>query len=377
MALGIMMLTTSRLPVFMVGTSAVQMLEDLGNSPMALGTALAAFFGSAGCMSIVGGSLVARYGASPGLRWGPVLTLFCLIGIARQSDSWFAVTAWLAVGGIATAIVEPAINQTLSAFVPPARQGIAFALKQSANPLAVMVGSLVVPLITLRFGWRASYWSATIAAVVAMATAASVKDALPKRRSAGRKPLQGQRVRVTVFGMLGACGAVVGNAAGGFGATVMASAGLHEAFVGILLTACSIGAILTRVVVGVMADRQRRSTTYLIAVLLVVGVVGCVLIATGEGVVVVIGCFAVFLGGWGWPGLLHLQLVRYFGDDAGIASGVMLAGVAAGSAGGPLVFGASSSWFGAGATWWLMAAVGLVGVGLNERLAGSIRTGNM
>src|SRR5690606_19508698 len=53
------------------------------------------------------------------------------------------------------------------------RQGIAFGIKQSAIPLATLLGGIAVPAITLSVGWRWTYVAGATFAVLAAALVVS------------------------------------------------------------------------------------------------------------------------------------------------------------------------------------------------------------
>ena len=54
--------------------------------------------------------------------------------------------ALLAVAGLANAVNQPAINLFMADQVPLDRQGLAFGIKQSAIPGAILVSGLALPL---------------------------------------------------------------------------------------------------------------------------------------------------------------------------------------------------------------------------------------
>ena len=67
------------------------------------------------------------------------------------------VFALLGVAGLANAVAQPAINLFMADQVPIDRQGLAFGIKQSAIPGAILVSGLALPALALPLGWRATF----------------------------------------------------------------------------------------------------------------------------------------------------------------------------------------------------------------------------
>ena len=58
------------------------------------------------------------------------------------------------VGGVGQAIANPATNKLISMHVPPGKRGIITGIKQSGVQAGTFLGGLLLPVITLSFGWR-------------------------------------------------------------------------------------------------------------------------------------------------------------------------------------------------------------------------------
>jgi hypothetical protein len=82
---------------------------------------------------------------------------------------------------------------------------------------------------------------------------------------------------------------------------------------------------------------------------------------------------AAYVTAWGWPGLMHLAVVRQNPGAPSAATGIVMTGAFVGSVGGPLVFGwlVEQQSYGAArlvsAVW---AAAAVVTMGAADRLIG-------
>ena len=84
----------------------------------------------------------------------------------------------LALAGIANAVCQPAINLFMADQVALDRQGVAFGIKQSAIPAAVLVSGLALPPLAIPFGWRP-----TFAMCASRATGGRGSSVAPRRAS--------------------------------------------------------------------------------------------------------------------------------------------------------------------------------------------------
>ena len=96
-----------------------------------------------------------------------------------------------------------------------------------------------------------------------------------------------------------------------------------------------------------------------VTILLVLGSLGFVLLATGLAAPFVVGAILAFALGWGWPGLFNLAVVHLHREAPGAATGVSQTGIYVGAAGGPAAFGALYSEAGYTTAWLAAAGVAL------------------
>src|SRR4029453_10024885 len=157
--------------------------------------------------------------------------------------------------------------------------------------------------------------------------------------------------------------AVVASAAGvgfiAFLVTYSVDQGIGEGAAGLLLGAVSLAATISRVGLGVIADPSRGDPLRLAALTLAGSVAGYLLLISGEPALIVMAALIVGSIGWSWPGTLTLAVVFRRPDAPAWAVGVMMSGLFAGAAGGPLLVGLLAEHDHFAAAWALCAGLPL------------------
>ena len=358
------------MPVFMVGTLAVDIRGDVSFSNVALGGLVSIFSGLTALAAFPAGRVVERIGYRLGLVLAFLLAGVALLGPALLAHQWWhlAVGQAVAAGGAALAI--PSVQVALVTRIPPERQGVAFGLNMSAVPASILLAGIAVPLVGETVGWRWAFGGAGAVGIgISLAVATSLGNerwtSLPGMREAiHRKPV-----------LLGSGAMFLGLWAVQTVATFAVESGVdsgHSAgSIGYALAVASVGAIAMRIVAGWWADRIGPVRVFLmIPALIVIGAGGIGLLAVGGSFLVVAAGLVVGLGfGWGWNGLLAYGLVRPNPRAAATAASFMMIGGFGGSAVGPIVSGALVSGPGFGAAW-TVAALAMVGAAVMTTLAG-------
>jgi MFS family permease len=161
------------LPVYLTGALAVQMRSELHMTESQFGTVLASYFVSATLGSLFLGGVVDGWGWGRGLRAATLVSALSLTTIGLMAHSWRGLFVCLSVAGLGGAIAQPSSNLALTRRVPVDQQGLSFGAKQSAIPLAVLLGGLAVPVLAMTAGWRSAFLlSAAFASVAALAVPA-------------------------------------------------------------------------------------------------------------------------------------------------------------------------------------------------------------
>ncbi|MCA1688703.1 MAG: MFS transporter [Actinobacteria bacterium] len=289
--------------------------------------------------SAVVGRLVERMGAHRGMRLAAAGSAASLLGVALLATSWAGLVACLVLGGLANAVTHPATNLSLAREVPAGRQGLSFGIKQAAIPAATLLAGLAVPGIAVTLGWR---WAFVGGAALALAVASLVPAGAPGSASRRREEAREKDASIAPLVLL-ALGIGLGSTAatplGAFLVESSVASGLRVETAGLLLAAGSAVNIVVRIVFGHLADGMSGGRLLLVAGMLGVGVVGFVLLATGESGLILPGVLLAFGAGWGWPGLFNFAVVKTNPNAPAVATGITQTGASGGAALGPLVFG--------------------------------------
>jgi predicted MFS family arabinose efflux permease len=347
------------LPGFLVGALALQIRGDLDVQVEAVVAGVTVFFVAGALGAGPGGRLAERVGAAAAMRGCVSVTAACLLAAAALPSSLAVLLSLLAVAGFANGVSQPAINLFMAEQVPIERQGLAFGIKQSAIPGAILVSGLALPGLGLTLGWRATFG---ICALLPLAVAVAIRRSATRLRPAEERTRPPRPTGALLMMTVGAALASAGpNALGAYLVASAVDAGIAEGAAGVLAALGSALSLLVRVALGVRADRRRDYGFSSVAVLLVAGAGGFGLLATEVAAPFVVGALLAFSLGWGWPGLFNLAVVDRHRDAPGAATGVSQTGIYVGAAGGPAAFGAISAGAGYAAAWGTAAAFALFG----------------
>jgi predicted MFS family arabinose efflux permease len=359
--------TTS--PVFFAGAFGAQISADLEIGPAALGGLAAVFFAVTGLSATYLGRLADRLPGRTAGRWavtGSVLSL----ALAGLSHSYGILVASMAIGGLGNGLGGPTANMIVADRIPPAAMGAAFGIKQSAVPAATLLGGLAIPLFVTRFGWRPTIVGAAIVSclVLAFIPQASPARLNPSPSSPGGWPGLDRTTIATGAAFL--FGIAAATSMSTLLSTFAVGAGLSASFAGLTLSAGSIGAIVVRIASGRAADRGTVNPARLSMWMMLIGATGYLLIATEFAVTVAGGAFVAYAIGWGWSGLLVLNLMRAHPGAPGSATGVVLSGAAIGGMIGPVSIGWLAEHAGFSAAWTVAGCVSLLAA-VAARFSGS------
>lgn len=350
------------LPLFLTGAMAVQVGRDLGLDASGIGWILACFALVSFAGSAPVGARVGTIGISRSMRIAAAISAITLVACA-VTPSGVALAAAAALGGLGNTFGQTSSNALVAARVRAARFGLAYAIKQSAIPLSILLGGLAVPVVALTVHWRAAY-------LLAAAFAAGAAFLVP----AGVVPVEGRaehrvsrRDRLPVWLLsLGLVAAVVASTSlGAHAASSAVAIGFDEALAGYLVALGGLAGLIVRLAAGVRADRvPGQGALAAAAVLIVTGAVGWLLMSSLVPLLFVVGALAANAFGWGWPGLVHLAVARRFPDSTAAASGVVQTGVALGLLIGPPLTGLVAVRAGWSWAWAAAAASALLGASL-------------
>lgn len=350
-------------PPFLLGAMAVQVRDDLNFSQSGTGLAVGAFFAVAALLSAPLGRWSERVGGGQALRVAAVLAAAALLLLAVAARSLLSLVVLNAFGGVANALGQPAANLLIARAVPSSRQGLGFAVKQSAIPFSTFLAGLAVPSIALTAGWR---WAYVSAAAIALAAAVAIPvgrragragGSLPAGRAAGADGRLPRRVMVVLAAGV-ALGAAAAATLGAFFVSTGVEAGLTENAAALTLTLGSALGIAVRLTAGVLADRRGGGHLRRVAVMLGLGSFGYLLFAFDRPGLLLAGVPLAFGSGWAWPGLFNLAVVLANPASPGAATGITQTGTYLGAVIGPLLFGFLAEHLSFGWSWVVAALTG-------------------
>ncbi len=165
--------------VFINGVAfLIPALEDELGTPLAEAGVLSSMpsFGMVATL-ILWGYLLDRVGERIVLTLGSALT--AAAGYAATTvHSMVAFAAWLFVGGMAAASCNSAGGRLVSGWFPPEQRGLAMGIRQTAQPLGIALGALVIPGLAQRSpsATSALIFPAVLCAASAVTSAVAVVD---------------------------------------------------------------------------------------------------------------------------------------------------------------------------------------------------------
>ena len=353
--------TLSVMPAFLLGGLAVLVRRDLGLTEAQLGLAVAAFYAASAVTAVWGGHLTERLGAEAAMGLAAVGSAASLLATATLARSWWTLVAFLAVGGVANSVAQPATNLGLARRVRTGRLGIAFGIKQTNGPVATLIAGLAVPVVGLTLGWR---WAFALLAVAAAGFAVTVGtrgsragDRATERTSTSQLPM----TELVLLALANVAGTAAAAALITFYVESLVAAGISVGAAGLWFAVGSVVGTAARVTWGHVADRGRNDALRQVIALQLIGVAGYVLFGVTDSIAGLVLCtFIAFAAGWGWFGLLLLAVVQRNPAAPGAASGIVNAGVSAGGIIGPPAFGWIVERAGYEPAWFATAAALLV-----------------
>jgi len=367
----------SMLPMFLTGALAVQMSAELDYGPSALGVATGGFILARAIASIPAGLLVDRLGSIRSMRLSALGSGLASLSVALLARQWWTLAVILFLAGVVQATSQPAANRFVVRSVDHTRMGIAFGLKQSGPPAAIMFAGVAVPVLALTLGWRSAFVLASVLSLITFfavpSRPASSEPAEPMGRPVaaplavdGAPPApesiaavdDGGRASVglgpVMIGMAFTLAAVNSTQTFIVGAAV--DAGISPGLAGSILAVGGVLAIVSRIISGLYVDRKQGGYLTYVARILAVGSVGYLFLATGRPSAYLLGTALAYGATWGVNGVLFMAVVRHRPERPAAVTGQVIAVGSIGGFAGPPIYGFVAENFGYRPAW-LMAAV--------------------
>lgn len=360
-------LVLAALPSFMVGGLAVQIKDDLGANETAFGAAVTAGFIAAALSAPFGGRIADRLGARRAILIGSSISGLSLMGLGLVVDDVTTLVAFLALGGLAVAFIDPALAVLVGQTVTPSRHGLAFGVKEASIPASTLLAGLAVPAIALTVGWRWAFALGLVPFLLVVLLLPRLSLSYAPRKvdetSKSHAP-PSRRLPITVASIAATLGIAAASGVGIFLTDSAVAMGVEPGQAGILLAVGSIAGVAARIWSGWLADRRRGLQFGLIASMLAVGAAAMAIGGTANTALLVVATVGVFTGGWAWTGLFFLSLVRTNPNAPGAAAGIGTGGLSLGNAIGPVLFGFAAGSVGYGTAWLLAGGAALVAAAL-------------
>jgi MFS family permease len=349
---------------------------ELGVNPALIGYQVGVVYFGALVAALFGGGLVRRFGAARTSQCGLVLVAVGCVVSTLGSLAAIAAGAW--VIGLGYGVTNPAASHLLTRAAIQRNMNLVFSLKQSGVPIGGVISGLLLPAVTLAYGWKAGLWTCAL-----LAAALSVGLVPAQRRwdidrasdaSVFANPFASlvivwQRPVLRWIAISSFAYSAVQLSFTGFLVTyLVAEAGLSLLAAGTILSITHAAGAIGRLVWGWIADRLRSGSAALIAngALAVAGALATAAIGL-DWPLWAIAAVTAFFGfcAIGWNGVFIAVIARQAPpNEVGMATGGTLVITYAGVMAGPSLFGALHAHAGASysASFTLLALVTAVGV---------------
>ena len=319
----ILAITTAVQSVISLAAVAVPVLapdaaRELGVPLGNVGYFISFMYVGASTAALVSGGLILRYGA---MRVSQSCLLICACALGLLTVVPVALIPVAAVLlGCGYGPITPASTHMLARSTPPHMMSLTFSIKQTGVPLGAVAAGLLVPPLTLGFGWRIAALTVAALCLLMIAVAQRLRNTLDADRQPAH-PVSMASI-TTPFRLIFANSAQVRNVS-----TACVFAGLQMCFytflvayltdslaytliaAGLALSVANVGGVVARVFWGWVADRTRQP--------------GIVPGALGVGMTRASLAIAAFDGGWPYGAVL--AVCALFGLTAVGWNGVQIA----------------------------------------------------
>ena len=347
---------------------------ELGTSPALIGYQVAIVYFGALVAALFGGGLVRRLGATRISQSGLALVALGCIVSTLGSLTAIALGAWII--GLGYGVTNPAASHLLTRASIKRNMNLVFSLKQSGVPIGGVISGMLLPPITLAYGWKAALWVCAFLALSLSLGLAPVRRRwdTDRTRTAFGNPLASialvwQRPVLRWIAISSFAYSAVQLSLTGFLVTYLVTeAGLSLLAAGTILSITHAVGAVGRLAWGWIADRLRSGSAALIAngLLAIFGSIATAAIAPTWPTAAIALATAVFgFCAIGWNGVFIAVIARQSAPhEVGMATGGTLVFTYAGVMAGPSLFGALHDHAGLayGASYALTALVTAAGV---------------
>lgn len=303
--------------------------ERLGVPASMIGTYIALLYTGAATAALAGGGIVLRYGA---LRLSQACLFVCglgllatlLLGFDLGAVALLAIAASALLIGLGYGPITPASSHVLARTAPPERMALTFSIKQTGVPAGAALAGLVVPPLTVSFGWQVAMIAVAIGCLAVALASQPLREPLDVDRD--------RTARLSMGALVGGLSLVAASAplrtmalvsffysgmqmsVSGFIVSYLhGEVGFGLVAAGTALTAANATGVVARIGWGTLSDRTGapRGVLALIGFLMAAASVGAALISASWPLVAVLAVAAA-LGATaiGWNGVYLAEVAR-------------------------------------------------------------------
>lgn len=346
---------------------AVQIRAEIGVTPFQFGLGLAGYSLAIVFLSVRLGRFADRVGWARAVLLAMAISIALLLAIALSLQSLLTLLIFFFLTGIVIGLGIPATGLALAREVPADKQGLTFGVKEAAVPFTFLLGGLAIPAVALTIGWR---WAFVIGVALPLLTSALIlieprdlkrpEKKASEAANAGAQPEAPPLPREFRILQIGAGLAIASLAGISFSALSVVDAGISEASAGLLIAVASAFGIVSRIAIGMIADRRHSGGFPESAFMLFVGAIGYAILVVHTPTAAVVGIILMYAFGWGFIGVFWEGAAAAHPQAPASATAFLLVGFGAGVAIGPTLFGALVDLSGYPLAWATMSVLGVV-----------------
>ncbi|GAA4201933.1 MFS transporter [Actinocatenispora rupis] len=312
--LGVATATQAAAAFFVSGIGAIsvhlQRSLDLTTAQLGLLVTAAQLVPLAGLL--VAGGLLDRYGE----RWVVAIgagVVAVALAAGSLSPGYAGLLVALLVVGAGYSTIQPGGSRSVASWFASSRRGVAMGIRQAGLPLGAALASSLLPLVAVRYGWRATLLTGAIVATVGAGLFACAyrRPPAPRSTAGGMAAQVRDRPRTVRRSTLTVILSGTSLISVQYGVSILAVLHLHDTCslgteqAALVLLASQVAGAAGRICLAAWSDRSTRGRHAIVWLCMIAVIIGLAVLTTpaGHEPVVAAGT-VVWLGffGFGWYG---------------------------------------------------------------------------